>query len=85
MTDREFSGVWLSAVPLDINEGAKGEQLLALDIPEEVVAEYEWREDEKTYREFLVPADVVNRYGPPRWLATEEESSIRDPRFPASD
>lgn len=72
-------GVWLSDQPLDCNEGATGDTVLVLDIPEEVLLEYDVVEDEeetedgtwvpcadKPYREFLAPAEVVNRYGPPR-------------------
>lgn len=72
MTVNEYSGVWLSNVPLDINEGAVGDVVLTVEIPEEVVAEHEWVEDGKGYREFLVPAEVVNRYGPPEVFEREE-------------
>lgn len=59
------SGVWLSDVPLDENQGASGDTVLTLHIPDEVFARYEWIEAGKPYREALVPADIVNRYGPP--------------------
>ncbi len=32
MTDREFSGVWLSDQPLDSNDGAYGDALLRVDL-----------------------------------------------------
>ncbi len=70
--DREFQGVWLADHPLDVNEGADGDGVLVLDIPEEVIAQYEWIEEGKRYREFLVPAEIVNRYGPPRIYEEEE-------------
>ena len=60
------TGVWLSNEPLDGNEGAKGDTVLAIEIPEDLLAEYEWVEEGKPYREFMVPAEIVNRYGPPR-------------------
>ena len=66
MTDTVYRGVWLSDRPLDDNEGADVDTLLSLEIPDEVVGKYEWIEDGKTYREFLVPAETVNRYGPVR-------------------
>lgn len=74
MTDRTWSGVWLSDVPLDANEGAGGDALLAveLDLPAAELGGYEWPEEGKPYREFLVPAAVVNRVGRIR-DATEEE------------
>jgi hypothetical protein len=31
-----------------------------LDLTDDALAEYEWVEDAKTYREFLIPAEVVN-------------------------
>ena len=40
--------------------------------PDEVLAEYEWVEDGKPYREFLIPAEIVNRYGPPE-LVDEDD------------
>jgi len=67
MTDEEHTGIFLSDRPLDANEGAKGDVLLCLDIPEDVLVEYEWVQEESFgYREFCVPANVVNAYGPPR-------------------
>lgn len=67
MTSVMHKGVWLSDIPLSVFEGAKGTDLLTLEIPEEVLVEYEWVQEEPgpTYREFLIPAEVVNSYGPP--------------------
>ena len=62
--DRLWSGLWLSDRPLDVNEGAGGDTLLSVEIPEGDVLFYEWVEEGKPYREFLVPADLVNRYQP---------------------
>jgi hypothetical protein len=39
----EHSGVWLSNRP--INEGAYGDVLLKVDLPEEAIADYEWIEE----------------------------------------
>lgn len=61
----DLSGVWLSAVPLDIGEGAKGPTVLSIDIPEEELVDFEVLEEGKPYREWCVPADLVNRFGPP--------------------
>jgi hypothetical protein len=65
LTKDLHTGVWLSDVPLDANEGAGGDILLAIEIPEEVLTPFEWVGG-MGYREFLIPAEVVNRYGPPR-------------------
>jgi hypothetical protein len=48
LTSSEHSGVWFSDVPLDANEGAQGQQLLTLDIPEELILEFEWKEEPLT-------------------------------------
>jgi hypothetical protein len=62
LTTKVWEGVWLSDVPLDPREGADGDDVLVIGMPENVVEEYEWVEEGKPYREFLVPAEVVNRY-----------------------
>lgn len=56
-----LNGVWFSDVPLDINEGAKGPTVLAVEIPEKDVEAFEVRESGKPYREWCVPAEVANR------------------------
>jgi hypothetical protein len=59
-------------MPLDINEGAQGDDLLAVEIPDELFVQYEWVEEGKGYRESLIRAELVNRY--PVVAATEETS-----------
>ena len=62
----ELIGVWLSDVPLDQNEGAKGTVLLAcllaISLPLESLAQCELIEEGKPYREFCMPSGTVNRY-----------------------
>jgi hypothetical protein len=60
LTPEEHSGVWLSNVPLDCNEGADGDTLLRVELPEQAIADFEWIEDGKPYREWLVPARLIN-------------------------
>lgn len=78
LTDQTFRGVWLSDRPLNINQGADGDTLLevALDVGEAELAEWEWVEEDKPYREFLIPASVVNGRGKVRVMSDEEESSL---------
>ena len=66
MTPEVFEGVFLADRPLDENEGASGPVVLGLETPEETLRPYEWIEEGKPYREFCVPAEIVNQYGPPR-------------------
>jgi hypothetical protein len=61
--DVEFSGVWVADRPLDDNEGADGDVVLVVDIGEASIAEYEVIEEGKPYREWCVPADVLNEHG----------------------
>jgi hypothetical protein len=60
MTSTLHTGVWLSDLPLDENEGASSEARLCLELDEARIAPFEWIEDGKGYREFLVPAAIVN-------------------------
>lgn len=65
LTSKVAEGVWLSDQPLSGGEGGLtgSEPLLRLEIPEDVIREYEWVNDPwMGYREWLVPAAVVNRY-----------------------
>lgn len=67
-------GVYFSDYPLDINSGTKGSATLVIEMPEgEIVANHELAYDNwSAYREFIIPADVVNSYALPR-LCTEDE------------
>ena len=66
-------GVWLSSVPFDQASlgREKGEVLLALTIPESELLAWEWIIEGSEHRlpdalrEFTVPSETVNRYGPP--------------------
>jgi hypothetical protein len=81
LTNETFTGVWFSDQPLDINEGAKEDCVLLIEIPEGVFAECEWVEEGKPYRESLIPAAIVNRYGPPKiydhdWAGISRQRSL---------
>jgi hypothetical protein len=58
----ELTGVWLSNVPLDENEGASGDTLLrvAITMDQKNLDYYEVQEEGKPYREWCLPARVVN-------------------------
>ena len=60
LTNKTRKGVWVSNLPLDPDEGAEGDALLEIRIPKSEVIPFEWVEEEKPYREFLVPARVLN-------------------------
>jgi hypothetical protein len=71
-----YRGVWLCDRPFDAAPLADNTWgvVLELSIPEaepleeggEPLAYWEWVEEGKGYREFLVPSAIVNRYGPPQ-------------------
>ena len=62
LTERLHGGVLLTDRILDASEGVPADDVLDLEIPEEIVAPFEWIEEDKGYRAFLVPVEVVNRY-----------------------
>jgi|GEM_PF-4229669 len=97
LTRHRHKGVWLSDVPLAVNEGARGDILfkVSLDMNASELDCYEWVEEGKSYREWLVPArvinprmrlDIVDEYGllghhfPSRWLKPLFSESIRNLR-----
>jgi hypothetical protein len=59
LTNREWTGVWLSDVPLDTNEGAEGDTYLQVELPESDISDFEWIEEGKGYREWLIPARMI--------------------------
>ena len=60
-----FEGVWVSNVPLGPDQGVDGGAVLriAADLTESKLADYEWREERLTHREWLIPAQVLNTRG----------------------
>jgi len=61
----KFVGVRLFDDPIGWNPNPDGNNLLlAVEIPEDAISEYEWVTTVDA-REFFVPASVVNFYGPP--------------------
>ena len=62
---RNICGVRLFDDPIGWNPNPDGNNLLlAVEIPEDAISEYEWVTTAEA-REFFVPASVVNFYGPP--------------------
>jgi hypothetical protein len=77
-----IEGVFLSDVPLDCNDGAKGDQLLEIALPSlHDISDYELIEDGKPYREWCVPAEILNRYARTRLLKQEEENEAQTARW----
>ena len=71
LTQSDNSGVWLYDRPVDKRIGGGDEaMLLEIEIPEPVVVPFEWGVG-LPYRQFLLPAALINLYGPPRVLGNE--------------
>jgi len=83
MTGMIHCGVWLSDRPLDANDGVLGDVIFCVSIPEALVQEYEWYQDYLSYREFLCPAELVNRHRP-FTVVDEEGGPVRPPDAIAS-
>jgi hypothetical protein len=64
----EHRGVWLLDRPLAANEGAWGDTAIAVDLPlsDADLDQYEWKEEGKVYREWLIPAAIINKYWWPK-------------------
>jgi hypothetical protein len=66
LTATDHSGVWLFDQPLEEHVIDNNlDVVLELQIPESVAAPFEWHVG-LPYRQFLMPAPLVNLYGPPR-------------------
>ena len=72
MTATRWRGVWVSDQPLDENEGAWGDTVSTLDLPEDVFVHHEWVQEGFRYREALIPATVLNQYPRTVWEEPEE-------------
>ncbi len=75
LTDTTWTGVWVSDVPLDENDfdikPSPTDAYFAIDADEARIAEFEWIEEGKTYREWLIPAVLLNTF--PRTRLTDQE------------
>jgi hypothetical protein len=61
MTTELWKGVWLSDWPLDENQGARGDRVVEVEFGDLApLAEHEWIEENKGYREWHVPAELIN-------------------------
>ena len=80
----KFNGVRLLDDPIGWNPNPNGSNLLlVIEIPADVINNFEWRPERQHHwlvgldtREFLVPASLVNQYGPPVVEAVDSLGSI---------
>jgi hypothetical protein len=60
----KLTGVWIANCPMTVNEGAKGETLLEIELAQtyKQIDQYEVKEHGKPYREWCVPATLLNQH-----------------------
>lgn len=63
LSNRIWTGVWLSSRPVDSDAAARNEALLMvrLELEERELLRWEWACEGRTNREWLMPAAIVNR------------------------
>jgi hypothetical protein len=68
-----LGGVFIADSPLDVNEGAVGDEVLEVILPSEInIADRELIEEGKPYREWCVPAALRNEHATLRLLNEDE-------------
>ena len=56
-------GVWFADQILGSLDGVdKGSNLLTVEIPEDIIKPFEWKDKGAGYREWCIPAKIVNKY-----------------------
>ena len=66
LTETDHSGVWLFDRPVESGLGGGADAIvLELEVPEPIVLPFE-SATEMPHRQFLMPAALLNLYGPPR-------------------
>ena len=76
LTDRLWTGVWISDKPFEDAHLSDTNTLLGIEIPEEDISDLEWPEEGKPYREWLVLAEILNSYGPPAVIDDYDSDEI---------
>ena len=61
-SDEVHRGVWVADRVPGPDEGDGGRFVLAIDAPEAEILPYEWADKDSGCREFLVPAETLNRF-----------------------
>ena len=69
-------GVWIADAPLYEYEPPAGTSVVMIDLDEAGVRPFEWRHNGRTFREFLVPAELLNARGGARLLTWEETDRL---------
>jgi hypothetical protein len=79
-----LTGVWLADTPLDGNEGARGHEVLRVEFPDTVdLGRYEIVEEDGDmgYREWYVPAALIDTHARVTWLSEDEVAEVKARRW----
>lgn len=72
-----LTGVFIANMPVGANEGAVGDQVLKVALPDDIdLDDFEIVEHGKGYREWCVPAELINSQGVVCLLSEEEAEQI---------
>src|SRR5258705_14025157 len=77
--DQTFRGIWISNRPLKTNDDEKGDELLEIILdPEQCQLDrFELGDKGKFYREWCVPASILNTYSRRRLVPWHETTESR--------
>jgi hypothetical protein len=79
-----LTGVWIADQPLDANEGARGNQVLHIAFDDDFNLDYHEiveLEHMSTFREWCVPAALINTHAAVTLLSEEEVEELEDRLF----
>jgi hypothetical protein len=78
LEDFTLRGVFLSDKPLSVHEGAGGDLLLEVNLPEDCCdfSYYELVKEGKPYREWCIPAAIINQHGKAQ-LRSEDDGVLK--------
>lgn len=73
---KETYGIFFADSILNSNDGILHEDpvVFIVDIPEAKISQYEWHEEKKGYREWCIPAEIVNKHFTDKKIYTEDEA-----------
>lgn len=80
LSNATMRGVFLADVPVDDDEGATGDQLLEVLVDVDI-SNYELVEEGKPFREWCLPAQLLNDHGTTRLLSAEEAEDAEMERW----
>lgn len=78
----ELTGVWLGDSPMDVNEGAKGDQVLRVEFGDDVaLGDFEVITEGKPYREWCVPAVLINERATVTLMSDDDVDRLAEQRW----